>query len=344
MDSIHSSVQDYYGKTLTTNKDLQTNACTSCCTTLPQYIKDILATIPQEIIEKYYGCGLTIPIGIEQLTILDLGSGCGRDCYLLSTLVGKEGTVYGIDMTQEMIEVAIRNQDAYSTQLGYNNMTFLKGYIENIAEVGIKPQSVDIVVSNCVVNLSPDKLSVLQGVYDCLREGGEFYFSDVYCDRRLDKTIQENKILWGECISGALYIEDFKRYCHQVGFSDPRIMEQREFTIHNPKLQQLVGNASFYSITFRLFKLPELETKCEDYGQIAIYNGTIPHSLKSYQLDDHHCFPANKEIKVCGNTADMLEKTWLSKYFTILGNKDNHYGLFDCSTTSCSSTTISSCC
>ena len=119
----------------------------------------------------------------------------------------------------------------------------------------------------------------------------QFYFSDVYCDRRVPESVQKDKILWGECISGAMYTNDFVRLCHKVGFTDPRQLESNDIEITDPSLKgkcvfwlsctnfnfmiDIVGNAKFFSVTFRLFKLPDLETKCEDYGQFAIYKGTI---------------------------------------------------------------------
>ena len=97
MSQIYDNVKNYYGNKLKTNKDLQTNACTSCGK-LPKHIEDIIPMIPKPILDKYYGCGLTIPIGgIEGLSVLDLGCGAGRDCYLLSKLVGSGGKVFGID-------------------------------------------------------------------------------------------------------------------------------------------------------------------------------------------------------------------------------------------------------
>ena len=330
MSHIYDNVKNYYGNKLKTNKDLQTNACTSCGI-LPEHIREIITLIPDAVLEKYYGCGLTIPVGgIEGLTVLDLGCGAGRDCYVLSKMVGKDGNVFGIDMTESMLHVAVKNRAEYVKKIGYDNMFFLKGYIEDIQATKIKNGTIDLVVSNCVLNLSPDKLKVLSGVYDCLKEGGEFYFSDVYSDRRIPEEIRQHKELWGECVSGALYIEDFIRYCHKVGFQDPRIIEKRAFKIHNEELRDIVKDITFYSITFRLFKLKDLETKCEEYNQVAIYNGGIKEQHLFYTLDDHHCFSKNKKIKVCGNTADMLEKSWLSRYFTVIGDKSKHYGLFDC--------------
>lgn len=173
--------------------------------------------------------------------------------------------------------------------MGYKkpNLQFKKGYIEFLEgihvdvkskltiwiEAGIEPNSIDIVISNCVVNLSPNKRQVLQSVYNVLKAGGEFYFSDVYCDRRLPEKVRQHKILFGECIAGALYVNDFKHLAREIGFKDPRILEMNEIRIRDEELLEIIGNAKFYSITFRLFKLDDLEPLCEDYGQVATYNG-----------------------------------------------------------------------
>ena len=124
--------------------------------------------------------------------MLDLGSGSGRDCYAAAALVGENGRVTGIDMTAEQLTTARKYRESFCTDLGYQkcNLDFVEGYIEKLADAGIQPNSYDLVISNCVVNLSPDKRSVLREVYNALKEGGEFYFSDVYCDRRLPKHVQ----------------------------------------------------------------------------------------------------------------------------------------------------------
>eukprot|EP01083_Nonionella_stella_P213829 770878_1 len=273
---FHDMVSEYYGKTLNTNADLKTNAC---CTTAapPLTIREALKKIPNEINEKYYGCGSPLPFGINGLTVLDLGSGSGRDCYIASQLVGEHGQVIGIDMTDEQLEVARKFTDEFCTkQLNYkqSNLKFIKGYIEMLPTY-LEPESVDIIISNCVVNLSPRKDKVLSGAYKILREGGEFYFSDVYCDRRLSEEIRNHEVLVGECLGGALYIEDFRRICQSVGFLDPRILTVSEITVEDKELKQILGNAKFYSITYRLFKNKYIEDKCEDFGQVAIYNGSI---------------------------------------------------------------------
>jgi len=330
--NMQDFVKDYYGKVLQKSSDLKTNAC---CTTdaPPQHMKNALKQVPDPIIERYYGCGSPLPSEIEGLTVVDLGSGSGRDCYVAASLVGPQGKVIGIDMTEEQLQVARKHVESYCQSLNYPaaNLEFRQGYIEFLNETGLSPNSVDLVISNCVVNLSPDKKLVVDGVANILKEGGEFYFSDVYCDRRLPDSVREHKLLYGECLAGALYTEDFIRLAHQAGFADPRVLSTSTIEIHDEELKKIVGEAKFYSITYRLFKLKTLETLCEDYGQIAIYTGGIPGQENGFVLDDHHYFVKDKPHLVCGNTASMLEETRLSKYFNVQGNHDTHFGLFDCS-------------
>ena len=143
-----------------------------------------------------------------------------------------------------------------------------------------------------------------------------------------------------------MYINDFIRLCHKVGFLDPRVVTQSEITVDDEELQDVIGNTRFYSITYRLFKLNNLETLCEDYGQYAVYRGSIEGHKWKYELDDHHTFYANKPALVCGNTASMLEDTWLGSYFDVVGDRETHYGLFDCATKTVTTTskTESKCC
>ena len=172
------------------------------------------------------------------------------------------------------------------------------------------------------------------GAYDVLKKGGEFYFSDVYCNRRLPMHVQEHEVLWGECIAGAMYTEDFVRAANKVGFDDVRVLEKSEIVVTDLKLADICGEARFCSITYRLFKLPGmLETICEDYGQYALYKGTIPGHPNSYVLDDHHKIEKKRPFLVCGNTAAMLGEggvSWLAPHFEIVGDRSVHYGAFDC--------------
>jgi len=138
----HKEVQDYYGQELSSTDDLKTNACCAISEP-PAYIKDVLKDIHDEVMAKYYGCGLTIPKDLKGLKILDLGSGSGRDCYIASKLVGEEGMVVGVDMTQEQIDVANRHIDYHTEKFGFAkpNVKFLKGNIEKLDELDLEEGS-----------------------------------------------------------------------------------------------------------------------------------------------------------------------------------------------------------
>ncbi|KAI3425190.1 hypothetical protein D9Q98_008959 [Chlorella vulgaris] len=330
---VLESVKEYYGEVLTTSDDLKTSACSGAGAP-PPLVRDALKRVPDQVKAKYYGCGSPFPMGIEGLHVLDLGSGSGRDCYVCAALVGERGSVTGVDMTQAQLAVARKYVDEYCSQtLGYAapNMRFVEGEIEYLDRAGVPDSSVDLVISNCVINLSPDKARVLREVYRVLAAGGEMHFSDVYCDRRLPAEVRTHPVLLGEGLGGALYVEDFVRLCRQVGFLDPRTLSTREIEVRDKELMGLLGDARFYSITYRLFKLPEaIETLCEDYGQACKYKGTIPGAPHSYVLDDHHTFQAGKWYEVCGNTAAMVGDSWMGKHFEVVGDRSTHYGLFAC--------------
>ena len=330
MNDVHKSVQNYYGKELKTSQDLKTNAC--CDAEAPaDHIKKGLAKIHDEVLTKYYGCGLTIPTTLEGLNVLDLGSGSGRDCYLLSQLVGEKGQVVGVDMTDEQLNVAWQHEEYHREQFQYKekNTQFLKGNIEKLLELDLKPESMDLIVSNCVINLAADKKAVLQGAYNLLKEGGELYFSDVYSDRRVPQELVNDEVLYGECLSGALYWNDFLHLSKEVGFIDPRSVESRELTIENEEVKKKVGNIKFYSVTYRLFKLPQLESDCEDYGHAVRYKGTIEEMPNTFQLDDHHFFEKGRIEKVCGNTYNMIHDTRLAEHFDFWGDFETHHGIFE---------------
>eukprot|EP00887_Chlorella_sp_A99_P002978 scaffold24.g2978.t1 len=382
--AVHDSVKQYYGeasprggvarhRVLETSKDLKTSACCAAGAP-PPLVREALKRVPHEVLDKFYGCGSPMPVGIEGLRVLDLGSGSGRDCYVCAALVGESGSVTGVDMTGP--------QARGCEWVPQPNLRFVEGRIERLDEAGIADASVDLVISNCVVNLSPDKARVLREVARVLAPGGEMHFSDVYCDRRLPaevcaesggqgsacraRQVRMHPVLLGECLGGALYVQDFIRLCREVGFLDPRQLSSAAIEVTDPELAALLGSARFYSITYRLFKLPGvIETLCEDYGQACKYKargsllwldlgaltlalavtcffgscfgcgfaalaGTIPGSPHAFKLDDHHTFQTSKWYEVCGNTAAMVGDSWLGRHFEVVGDRSTHYGLFAC--------------
>lgn len=322
------NAQEYYGEVLSSSSDLKTSAC---CTIdmIPKRVRDALPYIVEEIKDKYYGCGSPMPLVLENQIMLDLGCGSGRDVYILSKLSGQDGFVHGIDMTANQINVAKKYQEDQTKRFEYKriNTNFIHDYIENIDQ-HFEKNSIDIVTSNCVINLLEDKKSILKKVYDILKEGGEFYFSDVYADRRLAEHIKKDKVLHGECLGGALYVNDFVRYAIEAGFVEPRVVSKKDIEITDEEVKKLVGKTKFCSITYRLWKIDGLDSVCEDYGQFATYKGGISECEIEFQLDENHLFEINRPEHVCKNTADMLSKTRYKEYFEIIGSSDNHFGVF----------------
>lgn len=325
---MHNIVKDYYGKELASSADLKTNACCDA-SAIPGWLKPVLANIHPEVLSRYYGCGLVCPPLLAGCRVLDLGSGSGRDVYALSQLVGPKGEVVGVDMTDEQLAIAEQHHAFHSDAFGYDNVRFLHGYIEKLDALDLEPGSFDVIVSNCVINLSPDKNAVLRGVHRLLKEGGEFYFSDVYADRRVSESVHNDPVLYGECLGGALYWNDFLRLAKDSGFADPRLVEDRPLQITDPELAACVGSLRFFSATYRLFKIADLESDCEDFGQAVIYKGSIPAHPQRLMLDKHHHIESGHIFPVCGNTWRMLKESRFADHFDFIGNFDRHYGLFE---------------
>ena len=332
---IFEDVKAYYGKTLNSSADLKTEAC---CTPgdMPAHVKRLLSNIHDEVLAKYYGCGLVVPTVLDGLRILDLGSGSGRDVYALAQLVGPKGEVVGVDMTDEQLAVANAHVEWHREAFGFktSNVRFVRGYIEKLGDLGLEPGSFDIVISNCVINLSADKPAVLKGAYDLLKPGGEMYFSDVYADRRLTDAVRSDPVLYGECLGGALYWNDFHTLAKQAGFRDPRLVEDRPLGVTDEALAAKLGAAKFFSATYRLFKLDDLEPLCEDYGQAVVYKGGVQGAEDVFVLDKHHAIERGKVFPVCGNTWKMLKDTRFAPHFDFIGDFSRHYGIFaGCGTT-----------
>lgn len=150
--------------------------------------------------------------------------------------------------------------------------------------------------------------------------------------------MRQDPVLWGECLSGALYWNDFLRISREAGFADPRLVKDSRITIHNAEIERKVGHIDFYSATYRLWKLTDLEIDNEDYGQAVIYQGSIPDSsvaasdafLHTVELDSAHRFVAGKVTPVSGNTFLMLKNTRFVNHFSFVGDFSKHFGIFKC--------------
>ena len=321
--------RNYYGEVLSNSADLRTDACTMADTP-SMAVRAALARVHEEVKARYYGCGLIAPEAIEGCRILDLGSGAGQDAYVLAQLVGEGGAVVGIDATTAQLEVANRHREWHRQAFGYasSNVRFIEGDIEKLDRIDLEPASFDIVVSNCVINLVSDKQAVFEAANRLLKPGGEFYFSDVYSDRRVPAQFLGDPVLHGECLSGALYWGDFLRMAKAAGFPDPRLVSDRPLGIGDPAIAAMLDGIGFHSATYRLFKLSGLEPECEDYGQAVVYLGTIPGHERMLVLDKHHRIEAGRAFPVCGNTWKMLRESRLESHFSFIGDFSRHYGIF----------------
>ncbi|PKR91171.1 methyltransferase type 11 [Pleomorphomonas diazotrophica] len=331
-DQVAAVVRDYYGARLTGQGDLKTGACCSSEPLTPR-LRSIVATIHPDVLNRFYGCGSPMPDDVDGLTVLDLGCGSGRDVFMLSALVGENGRSIGVDMTPEQLAIGRAHQAEQARVFGHrtSNVSFLEGRFENLSSLGIADASIDVVISNCALNLSEDKARVFAEIRRVLKPGGELLFSDVFASRRLPADVASDPLLVAECLGGALYVEDFRRLMAATGWADYRLLAKRTIAIGHPYAELLVGPTTFWSMTVRAFKLDGLEDCCEDYGQVATYLGTMPDSPTAFLLDDHHRFIAGKPMLVCGNTAAMIGESRFRRHFRVDGDRSVHFGRFDCS-------------
>jgi len=325
--NIRENVKNYYGNVLQNSGDLKTDAC---CTMedAPDYLRRLLASIHPEVRARYYGCGLIAPMALEGRRVLDLGAGAGQDAYALAQLVGSEGEVIGVDMTPQQIAIAREHQDWHAEKFGFANVRFLEGDLEHLDALDLAPASFDVIVSNCVINLVADKRAVFRAAYNFLNTGGEFYFADIYADRRLDDAVRAHPVAQGECLGGALYWNDFLNLAKDAGFRDPRLASCRPVCVRAPELRALLEPAQFHSATYRLFKVDGLEPACEDYGQAVVYKGGVAESENAFALDNHHVIEKGRTFPVCGNTYRILRQSRFAPYFEFIGDERTHYGIF----------------
>lgn len=319
----------YYGEVLSGSGDLLTDAC-STADAPPPRVRAALANVHPEVKARYYGCGLVAPSAIEGARILDLGSGSGQDAYVLAQLVGEHGAVVGVDATPQQLAIARAHEEWHRDRFGYaqGNVRFLEGDIERLDDLALEPESFDVIVSNCVINLVADKAAVFAAAHRLLKPGGELYFSDVYADRRVPAALMADPVLHGECLSGALYWGDFLRLAKEAGFADPRLVKDRPIAIGDPAIAETLAGIAFFSATYRLFKLDGLEPECEDYGQAVFYKGTIAGEERVFTLDKHHVIEAGRTFAVCGNSWKMLAETRFAPHFDFIGDFSRHFGVF----------------
>lgn len=315
----------------------------------PLHQRQALSRIQDEVLDKFFGCGSPLPPAIEGCTVLNLGCGTGRDVYLASQLVGPDGYVVGIDMTNEQFElyvasqlsasdcrlfnveggeeqlaVAQRHIRSHMDRFGFNrpNVDFRQGVPEDLSQCGIAADSVDLAISNCGMNLSPDKERLLGEVFRILKPGGEFYFASIFSVKRIPPELRNDPEFYAECYGGALTLEEFGRLVRRVGFTDYRVVSASPLEPSNPESAAKGRDIGFNSMKMRLFKLSTLEGACCQYGEFAVYLGTIPETPDQFALDEDNLFPTGVSVPVCGNTAAVLGGTRYARHFRVHRNRE----------------------
>ena len=229
--SIHQAVQEHYGKIAREFEPLSAASCScgpsldavGCCSSAGLYDGGLLEGLPVDVTGLSLGCG--DPVTIASLkpgeTVVDLGSGGGIDCFLAARQVGPDGAVIGVDATPDMLEKANANK----RKLNADNVEFRQGHIENLPVAG---GSVDVVMSNCVINLSPDKAAVFREAFRVLRPGGRVSVSDIVTEGSFKPELQAELEMWSACVSGAIDVMDYLDMLRQAGFVEVRVQEQVE--------------------------------------------------------------------------------------------------------------------
>lgn len=301
-----------------------------CCPV--SYDPRYLAAIPQEVLERDYGCGDPSRHLRPGETVLDLGSGTGKICFIAAQVVGPEGRVIGVDMTDEMLEVARRNAPILADRLGYANVELRRGLIQDLAldldlldatlarepvtsAEGLRRASsladelrrtrpliadgeVDVVVSNCVLNLvdGSEKPRLFREIYRVLRSGGRAVISDIVSDEAVPHELQQDPELWSGCISGALTETGFLEAFEAAGFHGVRILERQE------EPWRTVAGIEFRSLTVEAFK--GKAGPCFERRQAVIYKGPFREVLD----DDGHRMRRGERYAVCDKTFRLYQQ------------------------------------
>ncbi len=301
-----------------------------CCPV--DYDRRYLEIIPAEVIEKDYGCGDPSRYVKPGETVLDLGSGTGKICFIAAQVVGPQGRVIGVDMTDEMLAVARRNAPVVAERLGYANVEFRKGRIQDLAldldlldrELRGKPvadaasflaaedlaaelrgraplvatDSVDVVVSNCVLNLvEPHAKRTLFGeIFRVLRKGGRAVISDIVADEPVPESLQRDAELWSGCISGALTEEEFLQAFADAGFYGIQILKR------DSAPWRTVAGIEFRSVTVQAFK--GKDGACFERNQAVVYLGPFKEVLD----DDGHRLIRGRRYAVCDKTFQLYRQ------------------------------------
>ncbi|HYH99286.1 methyltransferase domain-containing protein [Hyalangium sp.] len=311
-----------------------------CCPV--DYDPKFLKIIPQEVLDRDYGCGDPVSHVREGETVLDLGSGGGKVCFIAAQIVGPKGKVIGVDITDDMLKLARNATTKVVAQLGYNNLEFRKGRIEDLTtdierldeylkenpvrnEADLKllqlkteqmrrefplvaDNSVDVIISNCVLNLvSPDqKHQMMKEIYRVLKPGGRVVISDIVSDEDVPLELQQDKDLWSGCYSGAIREDRFFSAFADVGLYGIKTLARDEAPWHT------VNGVEFRSVTIAAYK--GKEGICLDHLQAVVFKGPF----RRVEDDDNHLYERGVRMAVCEKTFRILNREPYKEYFDFL--------------------------
>lgn len=300
-----------------------------CCPTV-HYDKALLSLLPREIIEKDYGCGDPSRYPCEGETVVDLGSGGGKICYMLSKKVGPRGRVVGVDFNDAMLALARKYQDEMAAKVGWANTRFVKARIQDMgldldalaawlsthpvttlhaadaleaerrrirSEAPAVPSDfADVVVSNCVLNLvkTGDKGQLFDEIFRVLRKGGRAVISDIVCDETPPESMRDDPHLWSGCISGAFREDEFLERFEKAGFHGVEILERAA------EPWRVIEGIEFRSMTVRAFK--GKQGPCFEHNQAVVYKGP----WKQVVDDDGHTLVRGARMAVCDKTYQIM--------------------------------------
>src|SRR5512135_362335 len=242
IEEITRKVSDRYAKAASTGEQM-------CCPTSYDFA-DLKSFIPEEVLKISYGCGT--PAGLKTVssgeTVLDIGSGGGIDCFEAARLVGPSGHVIGIDMTDTMLEIARRNAPIVAGNLGYAipNVEFRKGMADAMP---VNDGTIDLIISNCVINLAPDKRRVFSEMFRVAKPGGRFTISDIVSDHVVPQYLVHDAEKWGDCLSGALTLSEYMAGMLEAGFLGIHLVTSSPW--------QVIDGVHFFSVTLTGYKLPK---------------------------------------------------------------------------------------